>query len=556
MRLIRLILKEIPEHLWSLGWMALISGVSSTVIIAFVDAAARKAEQGEIDQMLVLMFAVAVTLSAVSHNFVLVTASQDAEEMIHRLRVRLFDAVRSADLIAFERIGRARLYNALTQDTQTLVRSVPFLVIGAQQAIMLVVLGIYLAWLSPAAFALAFGFAAIALIVRYSRMRALGQSMRDAIGAEMGVFDGLSEMLRGFKEVRMSTTRAKGLVSDLGGFSAEARRVKSRTKAQWGWEFALMQAMFYILIGLMVFVVPLFAKGYADVVMPATMAALFIVGPVGTLAHVTPMVTESEMALSNMESITATLQRAMRDAAEAAAEPLDPPTAIALEDAIFSYTDADDRPVFSVGPLNLTFRAGEITFVTGGNGSGKSTMLRLLTGLAPVASGRLLVDGTPVSPPQMQAYRDHFSAIFADYHLTRRIYGVPDVDSERVETLLKELEMTGKVHVTDGAFSTVALSTGQRKRLALIVAELEDKPILVFDEWAADQDPHFRRVFYEEILPAFKAQGKIVICVTHDDRWFDLADRVYHMEEGRVASVRDPGETQSSPPSQDAPGGS
>ncbi|TWB37262.1 cyclic peptide export ABC transporter [Nitrospirillum pindoramense] len=538
MRMWRLVVEEIPQNLRSLAWTAALSALASTTLMWLVDEASQQAAKGSVSERLVLLFALSITLFAVSDNYVLVTASQDAENIIHRLRTRLFDAVRASDLVSVERLGRTRLYSALTQDTQTLARSLPFLVIGVQQAIVLVFLGVYLAWLSVAAFVMAFGFAIVAVAVRYARMKALGQAMRDAVAAEMAVFDGLSDMLDGFKEVRMSTTRAEGLVADVGAASAEARRIKSRTKAQWGWEFALLQAMFYTLIGLMVFLVPLVAKDYADVVVPATMTALFVVGPVGTLAHVTPMVTETEMALANMDDITSQLRRAVELRAGESALPLSAPRHIALQDAVFSYADSKGRPLFSVGPLTLSFQAGEITFVTGGNGSGKSTMLRLLTGLAPLSGGQMLADGVPVAPGQMQAYRDHFSAIFADHHLSRRLYGVGAIDPLRVEALLERLEMTGKVHVADGAFSTIDLSTGQRKRLALLVAELEDKPILVFDEWAADQDPHFRHVFYEELLPAFKARGKIVICVTHDDRWFGMADRIYHMNEGQVMEQR------------------
>jgi putative ATP-binding cassette transporter len=222
--------------------------------------------------------------------------------------------------------------------------------------------------------------------------------------------------------------------------------------------------------------------------------------------------------------------------AEPVAEPLRRPAAIALRDATFTYEDGEGTSVFTVGPLSAEFHAGEITFVTGGNGSGKSTMLRLLTGLIPLPPGKgvLLVDGEPANADRMQDYRDQISAIFSDYHLSRWLHGVPDTDQTRVSELLGRLEMQDKVTVRDGAFSTVDLSTGQRKRLALVVAWLEDKPVIVLDEWAADQDPQFRRFFYEELLPELKALGKIVICVSHDDDWFKLADRHYEMRDGRI----------------------
>jgi putative ATP-binding cassette transporter len=107
------------------------------------------------------------------------------------------------------------------------------------------------------------------------------------------------------------------------------------------------------------------------------------------------------------------------------------------------------------------------------------------------------------------------------------------VDPKRVRQLLQEVGLDHKVTYQEGRFSTVALSTGQRKRLAMVVALIEDRPIYVLDELSADQDPEFRRRYYEEFLPDLRARGKTLIVVSHDDRYFHLADRVIAMEDGR-----------------------
>jgi putative pyoverdin transport system ATP-binding/permease protein len=538
MRLIRLFLREIPEHLKMMAVTTATSAISIAAMLWIVNTAAKSAAAGTVSMGLLLRFLIVIALYAVSQNYVLITASQDVEGLLHRMRIRLFDAVRRADMVTVERIGRAALHNAVVQETETLARTVPMLVLGGQQVTMLVFLAIYLAWLSPLAFVLAFSFSGIALAVRFSRMVSLGKSMQSAQGAELAVFDGLTDLLRGFKEVRMSPPRADGVLGDLCVLSAAARRVNTATKKRWGWEFALFQAMFYALIGMMVFVVPLFTMSYHTVVVQATIVTMFIVYPVVTLAYVTPMVSQTEFALANIDAMTERLRTASGEAPDESARVLArTPSGIALREATFSYKGKDGAAVFEVGPLSEEFQSGEITFITGGNGSGKSTMLRMLTGLMPLDGGRLLADGETVDAEQMQAYRDQFSAVLSDYHLSRRLYGVADADPARVSTLLARLEMQDKVSVCDGAFTTVDLSTGQRKRLALVVALLEDKRVIVLDEWAAGQDPHFRRVFYEILLPELKAQGKIVICVTHDDRWFGLADRVLRMNEGRLAGA-------------------
>jgi putative ATP-binding cassette transporter len=538
MRLLRLILSEMPEHLRMLAAMTAIAAASITMLLGLVNEAAREASGGTVSMTLAARFVIASVLFAIAQNYSLVTASQDVERMLHRIRLRLFNEARRADLVTVERIGRAALHQTLIQETQILAQNTPMLLVGAQQIAMLVFLAAYLAWLSPTACAMAFGFAAFTLAVRFRRMVALGKSMQSAQEAELAVFDGLTDLMRGFKETRMSDVRAAGLLSDLRGTSARARSVQTGVKKRWGREFALLQSLFYALIGMMVFAAPLFAADYYQVVVEATVVTLFIVGPVGTLAYVTPLVSQTEFALANIDAMEERLRAAADGVPEESAAALEhAPSSIALSSASFAYADRNGAATFAVGPIEAEFRAGEITFITGGNGSGKSTMLRLLTGLVPLGEGCLLADGAPVEPERMQSYRDQISAVFSDNHLSRRLYGIENGRAERANLLLERLEMAEKTAIRDGAFTTIDLSMGQRKRLALVTALAEDKRIIVLDEWAAGQDPYFRRVFYEEILPELKQQGKIVICVTHDDRWFGVAGRVLHMNDGRFEEV-------------------
>lgn len=536
MRLLRMILSEMPEHLRMLAGMTVISAAAIAFLLGLINEAARDASGGALSMGLAFRFLLVIALFAVAQNYSLVTASQDVERMLHRMRIRLFNAVRLTDLVTVEQIGRAALHQTLIQETQTLAQTTPMLLIGAQQIAMLVFLAVYLAWLSPMACAMAFGFAVFTLALRFRRMVALGHSMQAAQEAELAVYDGLTDLVRGFKETRMSDARAAGLLGDLGAISTRARNVQSEVKKRWGREFALLQSLFYALIGMMVFVAPRFAKDYHQIVVEATIVTLFLVGPVGTLAYVTPLVSQTERALANIDAMEAQLRGpASRYPVETATGRA--PLTIALARASFAYTDRSGAATFAVGPLEAEFHAGEITFITGGNGSGKSTMLRLLTGLMPLGEGCLLADGAPVAAEHMQCYRDQISAVFSDNHLSRRLYGIEVGREPRANRLLERLEMRKKTAVRDGAFTTVDLSLGQRKRLALVTALVEDKRVIVLDEWAAGQDPHFRRVFYEEILPELKEQGKIVICVTHDDRWFSVASRVLHMHEGRFAEM-------------------
>jgi putative ATP-binding cassette transporter len=212
-----------------------------------------------------------------------------------------------------------------------------------------------------------------------------------------------------------------------------------------------------------------------------------------------------------------------------------------LRGVTYQYPSQDNESGFVVGPIDLEVRRGEVVFITGGNGSGKSTLLKLLTGLYLPTSGNLMVNNTPIGPENITGYRNLIAAVFSDDHLFQKLYGIPDVDEAVADSLFQLLEIEGKTSIVNRAFSKITLSGGQRKRLALMAVLLENRPIYVFDEWAADQDPHFREKFYRIILPQIQEAGRTVIAVTHDEKYFDVPElrvRRVHMEEGRVAPVR------------------
>jgi putative ATP-binding cassette transporter len=207
---------------------------------------------------------------------------------------------------------------------------------------------------------------------------------------------------------------------------------------------------------------------------------------------------------------------------------------IDLREITHTYTQNEDHG-FTLGPLSLLLTPGEIVFIVGGNGSGKSTLIKLLTGLYQPETGQIYLDGELIDASNRDRYRQLFSAIFADFYLFERLYGLPHSDLDRqAQTYLSELELDKKVTVANGTLSTTQLSQGQRKRLALLTAYLENRPIYVFDEWAADQDPVFKQVFYQQLLPNLKRRGKTVLVIGHDDRYFEVGDRLIQLDYGQI----------------------
>lgn len=200
------------------------------------------------------------------------------------------------------------------------------------------------------------------------------------------------------------------------------------------------------------------------------------------------------------------------------------------------FPPADHREAgFLLGPIDLSVKSGELIFIVGSNGSGKSTLAKLITGLYTPRSGNIFLNDTPITAANIEWYRQHFATTFSDVYLFDRYLGLADPQIDReIGKYLKEFQLDRQVSVNNGVLSTTSLSQGQRKRLALLTAFLEDRPIYLFDEWASDQDPVFREIFYQQMLMQLKERGKLVIVITHDDRYFHLADRILKLNYGRV----------------------
>jgi putative ATP-binding cassette transporter len=268
----------------------------------------------------------------------------------------------------------------------------------------------------------------------------------------------------------------------------------------------------------------------------AITALVFIVGACFGLVQSIPIVAAASAAAEKIELLEEQLRKAVSAAELSTEEPRRRLGRIEFRDVEFSYIDRFSERPFKVGPLNFTLNAGDLVILTGGNGSGKSTFMKLLAGFYRPDTGDILLDGVRIDESNYETYRSLFTAIFPDFHLFQRLYGIPDPDMAELERLLTDLRLAGKTRLTDGEFRTVDLSSGQRRRLALIVSLLEKRPIMLLDEWAADQDPEFRRKFYFDLLPALHRAGATVVAISHDDRYIEEMDvpiRRLRMDEGR-----------------------
>jgi len=273
------------------------------------------------------------------------------------------------------------------------------------------------------------------------------------------------------------------------------------------------------------------------VIVKFVIAGLFLVGPLNFLMGVGQQISAGLASIRHLNKIGLDLDVEVHVHDQLTEREIPPKydwREIRLHQLEYEYTSAEEPPT-KIGPIDCTISRGETVFIVGGNGSGKSTLLLLLCSLLTPSSGEVSLDGNPIQS-DLEGYRGLFSGVFGDFFLFPDVLapGGERAKDEAVLAMIERFGLDGRVSVNEGVLSNLSLSTGQRKRLALIQCLAEDRDILFFDEWAADQDVHFRSYFYRTLIPEWKSNGKTIIAISHDDRFFSIADRIIEMEGGAI----------------------
>lgn len=516
--------------------VTLLAGLSNSILIGLVNSAAERAALGEtIGLRLLALYILAFLIFYLAERMALAAANALVQDRLTGLHMRLVDKVRTSELRVIEELGQGRLLATIGQETSHLAQTFTLLVSAGQSLILLVFCLVYIALLSLVSFIVVAGLIAAGFAVFTLRRIRLRGRMTEVHTHEAELLDVVGDVVNGFQEIRLNADRNDAVYAD---FLRVVDRLETTIVGighSWSGMLMFSNAFLFVLVGAVVFVLPIFFSGYTDVIYKLSAIVIFCVGPINAVTSVAPMYDRANLGLQHVFELERLLGAGPIPAERTAAPPVGFQR-ITMDGVCFSYTTGFTDQGFTVGPLDLTLQRGELVFLIGGNGSGKSTTLKLLSGLYQASAGKILVDDVPVTADGMQGYRDLFTCIFTDFHLFLRPYGLEPVNATEVNALLARLGLQDKVAFEGGAFSTQALSTGQRKRLAMVVALLEDRPILVLDEWAADQDAGYRHDFYTQLLPELKRRGKTIIAVTHDDRYWDVADRRITLDLGRARS--------------------
>ncbi|CUS39169.1 cyclic peptide export ABC transporter [Candidatus Nitrospira nitrificans] len=525
----------------------LISGLASAGIIAFINSAL---EESRRTTALGVSFLGGVALVVVTKAFSEVVLTRLGQDIIAQLRVHLSEQILRAPLRHVQELGRHRLLAALNEDTDVIAQAyvqIPLICVNGATVVGCLA---YLGWLSWPVLAIVLGFMIFGALSFQAQEKQALHSFKRARETNDTLFRHFQSILEGIKELKLHRERRQAFLATALRPTVTAYKrdfVKGMTvyaiATNWG------MFLFYAVIGLALFVLPEWLTLTPQAIAGATLVLLYMMGPFAQIVETLPSVGRADVALEKVETLGLSLEAASAQDQLEKSETVrmkgsgGPVLNIAwkrieLVGVTHRYYREEEEGSFHLGPIELSFTPGELVFLVGGNGSGKTTLALLLLGLYAPESGTIRLDGVPIDEINRENYRQLFSAVFSDYHLFDTLFGLnrTDLDGQARE-YVDRLQLQGKVRIRDGEFSTQALSQGQRKRLALLTAYLEDRPFYVFDEWAADQDPVFRRVFYEELLPDLKARGKTALVITHDDQYFSIADRCLRMDLGKIMTV-------------------
>ena len=504
-------------------------GACSVLLVAQISSAltAAEPERGTM-AMIFIATAIAVMLSYVGAAILFERLGQRANAELRSFVAR---RVLAADYRQLESIGAARIQSALAEHSTRVAEFFVSFPVILMNAVIVAGCLLYMAWLSWQVFLLALVVVGLGSVgYHLAHLRAI-RHLNIAADEQDQLFSYFRSLTDGAKELRLNRHKRKAFYDEVLSSSIETVR-RERTfgmsvfVASGGWA----QFLLYAFIGMVLFA--LVSDGPDRVLIMTGYALVFVymVGPLEALLLSIPRANLAQASAERIDEITQAMATSEVQTDGASSPGLQ---SIALQGVLHRYYHEQSDELFTLGPIDLDFRPGEITFLVGGNGSGKTTLAKLLVGLYPPEEGRIVLNGSVVDESNRDRYRQLFSTVFSDFHLFDRLLEVGTADLDREgNRLLAKLHLQNKVKVQNGAFTTLALSQGQRKRLALVIAYLENRPFFLFDEWAADQDPVFKEVFYRELLPELRAMGKAVLVISHDDRYFHLADRLIRMESG------------------------
>lgn len=431
---------------------------------------------------------------------------------------------------------KAEVHSAIVSDVNILTQASQSIIDFFTATVLTIICFSYLATLSVTLFGITLLVALTGIAIYRLRATINMRNLQKARTLENTFQSSFNAILDGFKEIFMDERKGKAIFDKQISPVAE-QAYQNNTNAYIGFlnNQITGYTMFYVLIAAILIYLNAALKIEPKYTVTFVFTLLYLLGAINTIMVLMPVLVRARVAAGRLLDL--------RDKLQQDDQPLltgpqviykEDLMQITISDLVYQYSTSEKA--FSIGPVSLDIRKGDTIFIYGGNGSGKTTFVHTLLGLRIPTAGEIRFNDIVIDHDLYPQYKSLFAVVFSDFYLFNELLGVADFDAEKWRYYLRLFEIENKVSIENGVFSTTDLSTGQRKRLALIAALLEEKPVLVIDEWAADQDPYFRKKFYTEIIPLLKKEGLTIIAITHDDRYYHCADKLYRMEYGKLTT--------------------
>jgi cyclic peptide transporter len=486
-------------------------------------------------------FAGSVILFIATRWFVSTRIIGFTQTLLQKTRIEVMKLVLKSTFDVVNK-NKSQIYSALTTDSNNIVAASISLVDIITNVIVVIICFLYMGLLSWKLLLCILLLVLFTLVIYYFCAKRAQHFFKMAMSKNDRFVKYLNEMLRGFKEISIAPEKGEDLSQrNINHTIKDATILNKKAQVIFLNNRVIGQIAFYVFIGLtMLWLGEMFSVQRA-VLVNFVFLTLYSWGPIESVVLLFPNLLQAKTSMTRISDIIKQIEAGRPDRYQEIG--LQPFVKLEMKDIDFAY-EAGENPNdirhFSIGPVDFQVYANDIIFICGANGSGKTTFINILVGLIRQDNGSVRVNGKTISREHLKSYRSLFAPLFSDFHLFEELYGIPLINQEKSSEYLKLFEIDDKVSIIDGGFSTIDISTGQRKRLAFINAMLEGKPILILDEFAADQDPYFKRKFYHEIIPYLKKEGFTLIAITHDDHYYHAADKVYKMDGGRIFELVSP----------------
>jgi putative ATP-binding cassette transporter len=509
-------------------------GLIASAIIAILNESAIALAKGEPILLEFIIFVPLIIFFMIITNKATVRSVNYSQLLIHQFRIRVISEVFNSNLPTIDSVGKVNILQILGRDAQTVSLSLQVIVQFINSSTSIIFISFYIAYISFNSFLILFFSCLVVIYFSVKHVTKMDSEVYKSWKKESHTFELLNDFVYGFKEIKMNSSRGFDISQELVNQSRRSSSSMAKTYISLLSFFNYYTIFAYLILAVIVFVIPVMSSGLNESTTAIVTAALVMIGSVSTVINNVPTLLNANAAAKSLLALEDSLNVSAKDPQNNLNEPLGPFQSLLLKDVTYEYKKIDPIHNYFFGQFTYEFLRGKTYFIKGSNGSGKTTLMKLIAGLHEPTSGNVSLNGNHVIQPTSNGYRDLFSTVFTDFYLFKKLYGLYESSQDEIDQLINTLEMQDHFSLKDGIFSDLNLSTGQKKRVALIVALLEKRPILLLDEWAADQDPEFRHFFYTELLPEFKKQGKTVIAISHDDKYFYLADELIFLDKGKI----------------------